>query len=229
MATKCHMPSWMPLSIASCMFCTIPAFSLWELPCNCAGNSSQPAHIAQAMLLVGAALPESAVAHWWAPGAWARSVRGAAACVALRRCLACLEAAVRPDRLSVAFCRTPSRVRGAWLPTREPHRLLKTLDVHAALRSGSFLIVLCSIRRFGCYGWCGGEFHTAESKYVQRARWQAQCRLLAVRPRPCCSGGPTHHCPPSHPHHTQLPLAGSQRIPQQTLSRPSLPAWSHPS
>jgi hypothetical protein len=73
------------------------------------------------MLLVGAALPESAVAAWWAPGAWARSVRGAGGCAALRRCLACLEAAVRPERLSAAFCRGPSRVRGAWVTTREPH------------------------------------------------------------------------------------------------------------
>lgn len=74
----------------------------------------------QAMLVVGAALPELAVEAWWSPGAWAKSVRGAGSLPQLRRCLACLEAAARLQRVSVAFCRNPVRVRGAWLPTREP-------------------------------------------------------------------------------------------------------------
>ncbi len=69
--------------------------------------------------MVGAAMPELAVEAWWAPGAWAKSVRGATGLPQLRRCLSCLEAAARPARLSVAFCRGPARVRGAWLPTRE--------------------------------------------------------------------------------------------------------------
>ena len=74
----------------------------------------------QDLLKVHAALLEPALADGFNRKAWERSVRGAADLEALRDALGELQAAVKDDRLSQSFARTPLLVKGAWLPTGVP-------------------------------------------------------------------------------------------------------------
>ena len=67
-----------------------------------------------------AALLEPALAEGFNRKAWEKSVKGAAELVTLRDALAELQAAIKDDRLSQSFARTPLLVKGAWLPTGVP-------------------------------------------------------------------------------------------------------------
>lgn len=107
----------------------------------------------QALLVMGAALPQSALQQWFCPSTWADIVRNSSSTPSsedddghgadmqrLRICLAALEAAVSPTRLAGGYLRHPACVRGAWLPTSK----------HYAKTCISSLLVPCSLAVLPC-------------------------------------------------------------------------------
>ena len=85
-------------------------------------TSSRLAAFVQDLLKVLAALPDSAFAEESTLDrkAWDKAVRGAVDIAALRDALGELQSAVRDDRLSQHFARTPLLVKGAWMETGTP-------------------------------------------------------------------------------------------------------------
>ena len=71
----------------------------------------------QDMLKVLAALQDAVLAEDFERKAWEKAVRSAADLVSLRDGLGELQTAVRDDRLSQHFARSPLLVKGAWMET----------------------------------------------------------------------------------------------------------------
>ena len=71
----------------------------------------------QDMLKVLAALQDAVLAEDFERKAWEKAVRGAPDLLSLRDALGELQTAVRDDRLSQHFARSPLLVKGAWMET----------------------------------------------------------------------------------------------------------------